>query len=60
MGLFRRKKNTNKPLIKQTLDLIPRWIFDSCTKTHQTDKGVRKVTLSLQTKISFEMDLFSG
>ena len=39
MGLFRRNKNNNKPLIKQILDLVPRWIFDSCANTYQTDKG---------------------
>ena len=42
MGLFRRNKNNNKPLIKQILDLVPIWIFDSCTKTYQTDKGCSK------------------
>lgn len=42
MGLFRRNKNTNKPVISQILDLVPRWIFDSCTKTYQTDKGCSK------------------
>jgi hypothetical protein len=42
MGLFRRNKNTNKPVISQILDLVPTWIFDSCTKTHQTDKGCSK------------------
>ena len=42
MGLFRRNKNNNKPLIKQILDLVPRWIFDSCTNTYQTDKGCSK------------------
>jgi hypothetical protein len=42
MGLFKRNKNNNKPVIKQILDLVPRWIFDSCTKTYQTDKGVSK------------------
>ena len=39
MGLFRRNKNNNKPLIRQILDLVPRWLFDSCTNTYQTDKG---------------------
>ena len=39
MGLFRRNKNNNKPLIRQILDLVPRWLFDSCTKTYKTDKG---------------------
>jgi len=42
MGLFRRNKNNNKPIIKQILDLVPRWIFDSCTNTYKTDKGVSK------------------
>jgi len=42
MGLFRRNKNNNKPVIRQIIDLIPRWIFISCTKRHQTDKGTHK------------------
>ena len=42
MGLFRRNKNNNKPLIRQIIDLVPRWIFDSCTNTYQTDKGCSK------------------
>jgi hypothetical protein len=42
MGLFRRNKNNNKPLIRQILDLVPRWIFDSCTNTYKTDKGCSK------------------
>ncbi|NOY97326.1 MAG: IS4 family transposase [Chlorobi bacterium] len=42
MGLFRRNKNNNKPLIRQILDLVPRWIFDSCANTYQTDKGCSK------------------
>ena len=42
MGLFRRNKNNNKPLIRQILDLVPRWIFDSCTNTYQSDKGCSK------------------
>lgn len=42
MGLFRRNKNTNKPVIRQILDLVPRWIFDSCTNTYKTDKGCSK------------------
>ena len=39
MGLFRRNKNNNKPLLKQILELVPRWIFDSCTQAYQSDKG---------------------
>ena len=42
MGLFRRNKNNNKPLIRQILDLVPRWLFDSCTNTYKTDKGCSK------------------
>jgi hypothetical protein len=42
MGLFRRNKNNNKPLIRQILDLVPWWIFDSCTNTYKTDKGCSK------------------
>jgi len=42
MGLFRRNKNTNKPVIKQILDLVPRWILNSCTKQHQSDKWCSK------------------
>ena len=42
MGLFRRNKNNNKPLIRQILDLVPRWLFDSCTNTYRSDKGCSK------------------
>ncbi|MFO7844099.1 MAG: IS4 family transposase [Bacteroidales bacterium] len=42
MGLFRRNKNNNKPIIRQILDLVPRWLFESCTNTYQTDKGCSK------------------
>jgi len=42
MGLFRRNKNNNKPVIRQIIDLIPRWLLTNCTKTYQTDKGVSK------------------
>ena len=42
MGLFRRNKNNNNPLIKQTPDLIPNCIFESCTNTYQSDKGCSK------------------
>lgn len=40
MGLFRR--NNNKPLIKQILELVPKWIFDSCTNIYQSNKGYSK------------------
>jgi hypothetical protein len=42
MGLFRRNKNNNKPVIRQILDLVPRWLFDSCTNKYKTDKGCSK------------------
>ena len=42
MGLFRRNKNNNKPLIRQVLDLVPHWIIKSCTNTYKSDKGVSK------------------
>jgi len=42
MGLFRRNKNNNKPVIRQILDLVPPWLFESCTKTYKTNKGVSK------------------
>jgi hypothetical protein len=40
MGLFRRNKNNNKPVIRQILDLVPHWLFRSCTNTYKTHKGV--------------------
>jgi len=42
MGLFRRNKNNHKPLLRQILDLVPQWLFDSCTNTYKTDKGCSK------------------
>lgn len=42
MGLFRRNKNNNKPLLGQILDLVPRWILESCIKKYQSDKGCSK------------------
>jgi hypothetical protein len=42
MGLFRRNKNKNKPLIRQILYLVPRWLFESCTNTYKTDIGCSK------------------
>jgi hypothetical protein len=42
MGLFRRNKNNNKPVIRQIIDLVPRWLLDSCPKTYKTDKGCSK------------------
>ena len=42
MGLFRRNKNINKPLIRQIIDLVPRWLLKSCADTYQSDKGCSK------------------
>jgi hypothetical protein len=42
MGLFKRNKNNKKPVIRQIIDLVPRWLLESCTKTYKTDKGVHK------------------
>lgn len=39
MGLFRRTKNTNKPLIRQILDLVPSWMLTRCAEEHKSDKG---------------------
>ncbi|MBL4861414.1 MAG: IS4 family transposase [Crocinitomicaceae bacterium] len=42
MGLFRRNKNNNIPLLRQILDLVPHWLLESCTNTYKTDKGCSK------------------
>ncbi|NOQ73066.1 MAG: IS4 family transposase [Crocinitomix sp.] len=42
MGLFKRIKNTNTPLIRQTLDLVPRWMLIRCAENHKSDKGCSK------------------
>ncbi len=42
MGLFRRTKNTNKPLLRQIIDLVPPWLLRSCVKQNQSDKGCSK------------------
>jgi len=42
MGLFRRTKNINKPLLRQIIDLVPPWLIRSCVKQHQSDKGCSK------------------
>lgn len=42
MGLYRRTKNNNKPLIRQILDLVPRWMLTRCTEMHKSDKGCSK------------------
>lgn len=42
MGLFRRTKNTNKPLICQIIDLYPQWMLTSCAKQHNSNIGCSK------------------
>lgn len=42
MALFRRSKNTNKPVIGQILSLIPRHLLKSEILKHQSDKGCHK------------------
>ena len=42
MGLFRRTKNTNKPLIRQIIDLVPRWMLESSSNRFQGNKGCSK------------------
>lgn len=42
MGLFRRCKNNSKPLIRQIIDFVPRWMLESCSKQYQGDKGCSK------------------
>jgi hypothetical protein len=42
MGLFRRNKNNNKPLIKQIIDLVPKWILQSSISSFNSDKGCSK------------------
>jgi hypothetical protein len=39
MGRYKRTKNTNTPLLRQILDLVPRWIFSRSTAQHKSDKG---------------------
>lgn len=42
MGLYKRTKNNNRPLIKQVLDLIPNHLLIYCIKQHKSDKGCHK------------------
>lgn len=42
MALFRRSKNTNKPLLGQILSLIPAHILRQLIHKHQSDKGRHK------------------
>lgn len=42
MGLFKRTKNNNKPVLRQILDLIPDWILQTCITKYHSDKGCHK------------------
>lgn len=42
MALFRRSKNTNKPLLGQILGLIPSHLLRNEIHRHQSDKGCHK------------------
>jgi hypothetical protein len=42
MSLFRRTKNNNKPLIRQILDLIPRWLLQESITYYKSDKYCHK------------------
>jgi hypothetical protein len=42
MRLYKRSKNTNKPVLKQILELVPNHIFQNSIKKHQSDKGCSK------------------
>lgn len=42
MGLFRRNKNNNKPIIRQIIDLIPQNILRGAINKYQTDKYCHK------------------
>jgi hypothetical protein len=42
MGLFRRNKNIKKPGIRQIIDLGPRWMIESCSKKHKSEKEFSK------------------
>jgi len=42
MGLFKRTKNINKPLIRQILDLVTSWLLQNCIFKHNSDKGCRR------------------
>lgn len=42
MSLFRRTKNNDKPLIRQIIDLIPRYLLKESIKKYSTDKYCHK------------------
>ncbi len=42
MSLFRRTKNNDKPLIRQIIDLIPRYLLNASIRKYSTDKYCHK------------------
>ncbi|WP_338092180.1 IS4 family transposase [Solitalea lacus] len=42
MSLFRRTKNNDKPLIRQIIDLIPRYLLNQSIKKYHSDKYCHK------------------
>lgn len=42
MSLFRRNKNNNKPVIRQVIDLIPRFLLARAINRYQSDKYCHK------------------
>ena len=42
MGIFKRSKNAKLPVIGQILDLIPKWLLNSCIQKYQSDKYTHK------------------
>lgn len=42
MSLFRRNKNNNKPVIRQVIDLVPRFLFTKAINRYQSDKYCHK------------------
>jgi hypothetical protein len=42
MRLYKRSKNTDKPVLKQILDFVPRHLFHYSIRKHNSDKGCSK------------------
>lgn len=42
MAIFRRSKNTTKPVLSQILDLIPSGLLEKSIQIHQSDRGCSK------------------
>ena len=42
MRLYKRSKNTDKPILKQILDFVPRHLLHQSIKKHNSDKGCSK------------------